>query len=151
MRYRNNELGLEGEFRIPGPRRPIGRESAALAAGVGARPAPRARIRNVRPYRNAAGTIRAFLSVEAPSGMIVNGPRLMIGPRGRLWMALPDIKRRDENDKPVLTADPEAHLRPGHRVSPPCDARPIRRDVSRSLAALQPRAVHGARAMTAVQ
>jgi hypothetical protein len=82
------------------------RTTPAEAVGFGGNPAPRrVKIRSVRPYRNAAGTIRAFLSAESPSGMIINGLRLMIGSRGSPWIAMPDIKRREENDKPVLNPD----------------------------------------------
>ena len=73
------------------------RTTPAEAVGFGGNPAPRrVKIRSVRPYRNAAGTIRAFLSAESPSGMIINGLRLMIGSRGSPWIAMPDIKRREE-------------------------------------------------------
>jgi len=65
---------------------------------------PRARIRRVHPLRNLAGTMLAFVSAEAPSGIIYNGVRLMVGPRGKRWIAMPDVKRRDENDQVVLTA-----------------------------------------------
>ena len=53
------------------------------------------RLKGWVPYRNAAGTMLAFLSVEMPSGLIINGIRLMVGARGVRWLAMPSQKRAD--------------------------------------------------------
>jgi DNA-binding cell septation regulator SpoVG len=75
----------------------------ATAAGFGGKPPPLpAQILPFTPYRNAAGTMAGFLSVGLPSGLVVHGLKLMVGPRGVRWIAPPDIKRRDQDDRLVL-------------------------------------------------
>jgi hypothetical protein len=68
-------------------------------------PAPfaSAKIRRWNPHRNPAGSLLGFLSVELPSGLIINDLKLMIGPAGTPWIALPAIKRPqlDENGKQI--------------------------------------------------
>ena len=54
-------------------------------------PAPR--ILSWRPWRNEAGTVLGFISAEMPSGMIINGLKLMVGPKGTPWVATPATKR----------------------------------------------------------
>jgi hypothetical protein len=49
--------------------------------------APGVKIRRFTPYRNAAGTLLGFLSIEMPSGLILNDAKLMIGPAGKRWVA----------------------------------------------------------------
>jgi hypothetical protein len=51
------------------------------------------RILSWRPWRNEAGTVLGFISAELPSGMIVHGLKLMIGPAGKHWIATPATKR----------------------------------------------------------
>jgi hypothetical protein len=46
-----------------------------------------------------------FLSARLPSGMIVHSMRLMVGPKGRRWIAMPNEKRRDQEDRLMLGAD----------------------------------------------
>jgi hypothetical protein len=43
-----------------------------------------------------------FLSAAMPSGMIVNGMKLMIGAKGKHWLAMPSIKHLDRDGSPVL-------------------------------------------------
>jgi hypothetical protein len=62
----------------------------------------RAKILRVVPFRNPVGTMLARFSVETPSGVIYNRLRLMIGPRGKRWLGLPDEKRRGQDDQVVL-------------------------------------------------
>jgi DNA-binding cell septation regulator SpoVG len=59
------------------------------------------KISRFREFKNPVGTMLAFFSAELPSGMVLHGLRLMAGPRGRRWIAMPDIKRRDQDDRPV--------------------------------------------------
>jgi hypothetical protein len=75
---------------------------AAQAVWGAKLPAPPAKIRRFTPYRNAAGTMLGFLLVETPSDLVLNGLKVIIGPRGTRWIAMPDIKRRDQDDRPVL-------------------------------------------------
>jgi len=92
----------------------------------------------------------AFVSAEAPSGIIYNGVRLMVGPRGKRWIAMPDVKRRDENDQVVLTAARMPIYDPVIEFSRPRYLRPIRRHGSRCAAPVQPRIFQrGAGPMTA--
>jgi DNA-binding cell septation regulator SpoVG len=78
----------------------------AEAATWGPRLAPAIKIRRFVPHHNTAGTMLAFLTAETPSGMIVHGLKLMIGPQGKHWIALPNVKRRDpDDDRPMLNED----------------------------------------------
>jgi DNA-binding cell septation regulator SpoVG len=80
--------------------------SAATAAGFGGRPHPRqAKIRKFTAWQNEARTVAGFLSIELPSGLIVNDCKLMVGPQGRRWIALPAIKQLDAEGQPRLGAD----------------------------------------------
>jgi hypothetical protein len=63
---------------------------------------PAATIRSWRPFRNPAGTILGFLSIELPSGLIINDAKLMIGPAGKHWIALPAIKQTGKDGEPRL-------------------------------------------------
>jgi DNA-binding cell septation regulator SpoVG len=64
-----------------------------------------AKIRKWVPYRNTSGTMLGFFSAELPSGQIVNSLKLMVGEAGKRWVGMPDQKRRDQNDQPVLGAN----------------------------------------------
>jgi DNA-binding cell septation regulator SpoVG len=59
------------------------------------------RILRWAPYRNPSGTQIGFLDAELPSGMIVHGLRLMVGPKGGRWLAMPSEKRLDPNGKAI--------------------------------------------------
>jgi hypothetical protein len=85
------------------PSKPL--TEAALAASWGVKPQPAMKIRRFTPHRNAAGTRLGFLTAELPSGMIVSGLKLMIGPQGKHWIATPSIKRRDLDDRLMLNED----------------------------------------------
>jgi hypothetical protein len=75
-------------------------------AAWGGKPQPRqARIVRLIEYRNLSGTMLAFFSAEMPSGMIVHGLKLMVGPKGRRFVGLPAIKRRDGDDRAMLDAN----------------------------------------------
>jgi hypothetical protein len=66
------------------------------------RRAAQVRILSWRPWRNDAGTVLGFISAELPSGMIVNGLKLMVGPKGKPWVACPATKREvPDGGKPV--------------------------------------------------
>jgi hypothetical protein len=56
-------------------------------------PATVIKVRRWRPFRNAARTILGYLSAELPSGVIINDCKLMIGPNGKPWIALPAVKQ----------------------------------------------------------
>lgn len=71
----------------------IGR--AAQLAGFGGLPperGPRLRLLKWSAHVNAARTMLGFLSVQLPSGLIVRDLRLMIGPKGARFLAMPAIK-----------------------------------------------------------
>jgi len=64
------------------------------------KPSAGAKILRFTPHQ--AGSMLAFLSVELPSGMIVNDLKLMIGPTGKPWLAMPSQKRVDRDGNPVV-------------------------------------------------
>jgi len=51
---------------------------------------------------SSAGTALAFLSIETPSGIVINDAKLMRGPNGDHWLAMPSQKRLDRDGKPVI-------------------------------------------------
>jgi hypothetical protein len=57
------------------------------------------------PYRNAAGTMRGFVSAQMPSGVIYHELKLMIGPSGKFWIGWPSIKQTNKDDTPKLGPD----------------------------------------------
>jgi len=63
---------------------------------------PSAKIMRWRPARNAAGTVLGYLDVELPSGMVINDAKLMVGPAGKHWIALPAIKQTGKDGEPRL-------------------------------------------------
>src|SRR6516165_4750555 len=76
------------------------------SASWGDKPAhPATRIRKFSPYRNAAGTLLGFLSVERPSGLIINNCKLMVGPQGRRWIGMPAVKQLAPDGSPRLGPD----------------------------------------------
>jgi hypothetical protein len=76
------------------------------AATWGSRPAPALpRIRKFTPWCNAAGTVRGYLDVQLPSGLIVNGMKLMVGQKGKHWIGMPAIKQVDQDGQPQLDAN----------------------------------------------
>jgi DNA-binding cell septation regulator SpoVG len=64
-----------------------------------------AKILRWQPYRNTAGTMLGFLSVELASGLVINDAKLMIGPAGTYWVALPAIKQVGKDGEPKLDAN----------------------------------------------
>jgi hypothetical protein len=40
-----------------------------------------------------------FLTLELPSGLVINDARLMIGPQERRWFAIPEVKQTDADGK----------------------------------------------------
>jgi hypothetical protein len=67
------------------------------------RSTPAARIRRWQPFR--AGSLRGYLDVELPSGLILRGARLMVGPKGGRWIAPPSVMRRDADGQPAKSQD----------------------------------------------
>jgi hypothetical protein len=59
------------------------------------------RIRTFRAWRNPARTVLGFISLELASGLIIHHCKLMVGPRGRRWIALPAVQRRGPNNQLV--------------------------------------------------
>jgi len=47
------------------------------------------RLRRFKPFRNSAGTVLGFASIELASGLIINDVKLMVGPQGRRWIGVP--------------------------------------------------------------
>jgi hypothetical protein len=87
------------------PRRPSGAELRRAAGLYGPGPktgAPVAKIRRWQPHRNPAGTVLGYLDVQLPSGMIVNGCKLMVGPAGKHWIAPPSQQQTNKDGSPKL-------------------------------------------------
>ena len=59
-----------------------------------------AKILRFTPHQT--GSLRGFLSVEMPSGLIINDLKLMLGPTGKPWLAMPSQKRVDRDGNPVV-------------------------------------------------
>ena len=64
-----------------------------------------AKIRRWQPFQNPARTMLGYLSVQLPSGMIVNDLKLMVGPSGKFWVAMPSQKHLDREGRPRLDAN----------------------------------------------
>jgi hypothetical protein len=62
-----------------------------------------AKILRFTPHQT--GSLRGFLSVEMPSGLIINDLKLMIGPTGKPWLAMPSQKQLDRDGNPRLDAN----------------------------------------------
>jgi hypothetical protein len=56
------------------------------------------------------------LSAALPSGLILHGLKLMIGPAGKPWLAMPAVKRIDRAGQQVLDARGKAILGRHNRV-----------------------------------
>ena len=82
--------------------------NAATAATWGGWPAREAQILKWVESRNPAGTVLGYFDCKLPSGMIVFKLKLMRGPKGALWIGLPNQIRRDRDDQVVL--DPNGKL-----------------------------------------
>jgi hypothetical protein len=68
-----------------------------------AKPAsPRAKIKRFTSYKNVAGTVLGYIDVQLPSGMIVNGCKLMVGPAGKHWIAPPSQQQTNKDGSPKL-------------------------------------------------
>jgi DNA-binding cell septation regulator SpoVG len=46
-----------------------------------------------------------YLSAESPSGMITHDLRLMVGPNGKHWIAMPSIKQTNKDGTPRVDAN----------------------------------------------
>jgi hypothetical protein len=86
------------------PRPPSAAETRRGRDYLAPRHAP-VKIRRWQPFRNPAGTVLGFLSIELPSGLIINDAKLMIGQAGKHWIALPAIKQTGKDGEPRLDAN----------------------------------------------
>jgi hypothetical protein len=84
----------------------MGVRDAAEAIGFGGNPPPpQPKIRKFTPWTNQARTVLGFLSIELPSGMILNDCKVMVGPNGTRWIALPAVKQTDAQGNPRTDAN----------------------------------------------
>jgi DNA-binding cell septation regulator SpoVG len=60
------------------------------------------------PWRNTAGTVRGLIDATLPSGLVINGMKLMIGPKGKPWVAMPAVKQVGQDGQPQLDANGKA-------------------------------------------
>src|SRR5262249_34065685 len=63
-----------------------------------------------------AGTMLGYLDVELPSGLIINGCKLMIGPAGKFWISPPAIQLANADGAPRLDTPHCNKPSVGHRV-----------------------------------
>jgi DNA-binding cell septation regulator SpoVG len=49
--------------------------------------------------------VRGYIDAQLPSGLVVNGMKLMIGPKGKPWVAMPAVKQVDQDGQPQLDAN----------------------------------------------
>jgi DNA-binding cell septation regulator SpoVG len=80
------------------PRNAVERQ-AAETVGFGARPL---RLLKWQAYRNPAGTMLGFLDVELSSSLVVKNLRLVCGPKGRRFIAMPALKQTDGTWSDIL-------------------------------------------------
>jgi hypothetical protein len=80
-------------------------DTAPTCPAQGLAPAASAKIRRWNAHPNSAGTLLGYLSVELPSGMIVNDLKLMVGPKGRPWIAMPSQRQLDREGNPRTGPD----------------------------------------------
>jgi hypothetical protein len=94
---RAGDAARAGDWGIAERRSPSLRLSSR--AGQLARPAIRVRF---RPFKNAAGRMLGWLRLELPSGLVIDGAKLMVGPQGRRWLALPAVPQVHADGSPRL-------------------------------------------------
>jgi DNA-binding cell septation regulator SpoVG len=91
------------EQRQPGRYRIYANQRSDTAA---ARPAQRpalaatVKIRRWYAHPNSAGTLLGYVSAELPSGLIINDLKLMVGPKGQPWIAMPSQRQLDREGNP---------------------------------------------------
>jgi hypothetical protein len=56
--------------------------------------------------------VLGYLDVEAPSGLIINSCKLMRGPQGAFWIALPAVKQLDPDGNPLVDANGKPRWQP---------------------------------------
>jgi hypothetical protein len=76
-----------------------------LRATWGVRPQPSVKILRWFPFKNPAGTMFGFISIELPSGLIINDCKLMVGQKGHRWIASPGQRQIDREGKPKRDAN----------------------------------------------
>jgi hypothetical protein len=81
---------------------------ARAAAWLAPDPPPPVKIKRFSAYRNEAGTVLGFLSVQHRSGLILHGCKLMRGPKGARWIAAPAVRETDSDGSVKLDANGKA-------------------------------------------
>ena len=87
------------------PRPPSAGETQRAREFLAPRSTLTAKIRRWQPFRNPAGTMIGYLDVELPSGMTINGCKLMRSPNGKPWVAMPSERQVDRDGNPRLDAN----------------------------------------------
>jgi hypothetical protein len=55
-----------------------------------------------KPFKNPGGTMLGWLNLRLPSGLVINDAKLMIGPQGKRWVALPAVPQTHADGSPRL-------------------------------------------------
>jgi hypothetical protein len=86
---------------------------SVTAPGFGGKPPPPGiKILKFRAWSNPAKTVVGFVDIQLPSGIILNGNKLMRGPAGEPWVAPAAVKQLDKNGEPVLDQRGKAKWQP---------------------------------------
>jgi hypothetical protein len=68
-------------------------------------PRPAAKLLRWVPHTNAARTRWGFAAVARAAGLVLKGLKLMIGPKGGRWIAMPSTRATDSSGAPKLDRD----------------------------------------------
>lgn len=92
------------------PHRPSEGQLRRGEALWGARPPTPSSVKILRwaPGRNSAGTVVGYIDAELPSGLTIHSMKLMRGPNGGFWIAMPAVQATDRDGNPVVNADGKA-------------------------------------------
>ena len=94
------------------PRPPTAGETQRAREFLAPRQTPEAKIKRWQPHQNAARTMLGYADIELPSGLVINGCKLMRGPNGSLWIAMPSERQVDRDGNPRLDANSKQLWRP---------------------------------------
>jgi hypothetical protein len=64
-------------------------------------PARAIRVR-FHPFKNKSGSMLGWLTILLPSGLVIHDAKLIIGPAGKRWLALPTVPQVPNDGSPRL-------------------------------------------------
>lgn len=57
------------------------------------------------PLPNSGGPMLGYMDLELPSGLVINGCKLMLAPGGVRWIAPPSVRRVDKDGQSLIGED----------------------------------------------